>query len=94
MKKLQAILAHLPEELDFPITFIPDFDDAILGIELISMRLVYSKSKMLDICIYELGLNEQEAIPFIEDSMFSYRSTQGVVDMIPVIMDDIQSFIY
>ena len=92
MKKLQAILAHLPE--DFGITFIPDFDDAILGIELISMRLVYSKSKMLDICVDELGLNDQEAIPFIEDSMFSFRSTSGVVDMIPVIMDDIHNFIY
>jgi hypothetical protein len=92
MKKLQAILAHLPE--DFGITFIPDFDDAILGIELISMRLVYSKSKMLDICVDELGLNDQEAIPFIEDSMFSYRSTQGLVDITPVVMDDISSFMY
>ena len=92
MKKLQAILSHLPE--DFGVTFIPDFDDAILGIELISMRLIYSKSKMLDICVDELGLNDKEAIPFVEDAMYSYRSTQGVVDMIPVIMDDIQSFIY
>jgi len=90
MKKLQGILAHLPD--DFGITFIPDFDDAILGIELISMRLVYSKSKMLDICVDELGFNDKEAIPFIEDCMYSYRSTKGIVDLIPVIMDDIQSF--
>lgn len=91
MKKLQAILAYIPD--DYGITYIPDFDSAILGIELISMRLIYSKSKMLDICIDEMGLNDKEAFCFISDSMFSFRSTHGVVDLIPVIMDDIQSFL-
>jgi hypothetical protein len=90
MKKLQAILAYLPEQTN--ISFIPDFDNAILGIELISMRLIYCKAKMLDICIEELGLNDKEAICFVEDSMYSLRATYGYIEVIPIMMNDIQSF--
>jgi hypothetical protein len=37
------------------------FDDAVIGVDMFSMRLIYSKSKVIEILINE-GLSEEDAL--------------------------------
>jgi hypothetical protein len=59
---LQEILENYPDE---EILIADGFDDAIIGIELLSMRLIYSVSKCIDILIEE-GMNHEEAIEYFD----------------------------
>lgn len=57
MNKLQEILENFPDE-----SFLKadGFDDAIIGVEESSMRLVYSTNKIIE--ILKQDMNEQDAI--------------------------------
>jgi len=59
---LQEIIDNHPQE-----TFLiaNGFDDAIIGVELPSMRLIYSVSKCIDILIEE-GMEHEDAIEHFE----------------------------
>lgn len=43
---------------------IDNFDDAIIGIEERSMRLIYSTSKCIDILINKMSLSEEDAVDY------------------------------
>lgn len=55
---LDKILEWFPDE---DILKADGLDDAIIGIEISSCRLIYSKSKVIDILVKE-GLTEMEAL--------------------------------
>jgi hypothetical protein len=55
---LDKILEWFPED---EILKADGLDDAIIGIEVNSSRLIYSKSKVIDILVRE-GMTEQEAL--------------------------------
>lgn len=55
---LDEILAQFPED---EILKADGFDDAIIGIDESSMRLIYSESKCIDILIAE-GMEQEDAI--------------------------------
>jgi hypothetical protein len=55
---LDKILEWFPED---DILKADGLDDAIIGIEVSSCRLIYSKSKVIDILVSE-GMTEQEAL--------------------------------
>lgn len=40
------------------------FDNAIIGIDDINMKLIYSTSKCIEILIIKMGFNEDEAIDY------------------------------
>ncbi len=42
------------------------FDDAILGIDTISHRVIYSYDKMVEILMEDDNMSEEEAIEFLE----------------------------
>ena len=54
---LKQILENYPDE---DILIADGFDDAVIGFEVISMRLIYSVSKCLDILMSE-GMDEVDA---------------------------------
>ena len=59
---LEEIVEAWPEE-----TFLKadGFDDAIIGVDSQTMRLIYSRSQMVDILVNE-GMEEDEAIEYLE----------------------------
>ena len=58
MKVLESLIAIYPDE---ELLIADGFDEAILGIEENTMRIIYSVSKCLDI-IEAMGMPEQEAL--------------------------------
>lgn len=59
---LKEIIDNYPDE---GILSADGLDDAIIGLEMNSMRLIYSVSKCLDIFILD-GMTEEEALEFFE----------------------------
>jgi len=59
---LEEIVEAWPEE-----TFLKadGFDDAIIGVDSQTMRLIYSRSQMVDILVNQ-GMDEDEAIEYLE----------------------------
>ena len=59
---LEEIVEAWPEE-----TFLKadGFDDAIIGVDSQTMRLIYSRSQMVDILVNQ-GMEEDEAIEYLE----------------------------
>jgi hypothetical protein len=58
MKVLEALIAIYPDE---DLLIVNGFDEAVLGIEENTMRIIYSVSKCLEI-IEAMGMPEQEAL--------------------------------
>mgnify|MGYP003629527314 FL=1 len=65
---LASILENFTEE---EITLADGFDEAVIGIEISSMRLVYSVRMVIDIMMDRDGMDEQEAIDWYEYNMQS-----------------------
>ena len=65
---LTSILENFHEE---EITIADGFDEAVIGIEISTMRLIYSVSKVIDILIEEDGMDEQDALDWYEYNMQS-----------------------
>ena len=65
---LARILENFTEE---EITLADGFDEAVIGIEISSMRLVYSVRMVIDIMMDRDGMDEQEAIDWYEYNMQS-----------------------
>jgi hypothetical protein len=70
MTKIELILQEYPEE-DFLLA--QGFDNAILGVDPHSMRIIYSVSRCIEILMEE-GLDEDEALDH-----FSYNVMEGYV---------------
>ncbi len=80
--KEKLIQAYFEEEL----LFADGFDDAIIGFDSNSMRVVYSKQKMIDIMEQQMPLDE--AIEYLEFNTFcAYMGEQT-----PIFMDEIDVF--
>lgn len=47
------------------------FDDAVIGLDLDTSRLIYSVTKCLDILVYDDGMDEEEAVEYFEQKMRS-----------------------
>jgi len=60
---IENILEWFPED---ELLFAEGFDDAVIGIEEASMRIIYSCSKCIDILIERDGMTEEEAMEFFD----------------------------
>lgn len=80
MNKLELILDIYPDE---DLTVANGFDDAVIGIESLTMKLVYSVTKSLTI-LEESGMPYEEALEFFE---YNVRSAY-VGERTPIWMDD------
>lgn len=78
---IDAILEHYPDE---DIVYANGFDDAIVGIESTSMRLVYAVPQCIDILV-ESGMPYEEALEFFD---FNVRGAY-VGERTPIWMDQI-----
>ena len=60
------IEAWFPKKI---ITTAVGFDDAIIGIEESSMRVIYSSSKCIDILMKNMGMCEEDAVEYFYDNI-------------------------
>ena len=81
-KKEQLIEQYFDEKL----LFVDGFDEAIIGFDSNSMRVVYSKQKMIEIMENEMPLDE--AIEYLEFNTFCAY----VGEQTPIFMDEIDVF--
>lgn len=63
---LDEILNYYPEE---EILKADGFDDAVIGIDPESMRLVYDRNKMFDILVNQ-GMTMEDAVEYLEFNTF------------------------
>jgi hypothetical protein len=80
MNKLEEIL----ESMDEDFLKADGFDDAVIGVELSTMRLVYSVSKCLEILETEQGMLPEEAREYFEFNV----SGAYVGEQTPIWCDD------
>lgn len=78
---LTGILENFHEE---EITIADGFDEAVIGIDISTMRLIYSVSKVIDIMMDRDGMDEQDALDWYEYNM---QST-WVGDQTPIWCED------
>jgi hypothetical protein len=62
MKVLDIIILQYPEE---EFTIATGFDQAIIGVDEVSMRIIYSMAKCVDILIAE-GMTEEDAEDYFD----------------------------
>lgn len=65
---LTSIVENFDQE---ELTLADGFDEAVIGIEISSMRLIYSVRMVIDIMMDRDGMDEQEAIDWYEYNMQS-----------------------
>jgi uncharacterized NAD-dependent epimerase/dehydratase family protein len=82
MNKLEAIVEQYPDE---EILKADGFDDAVIGIETSTMRLIYSESKCIDILINDQGMDEDEAREYLDFNV----SCAYVGEQTPIWCDDV-----
>ena len=90
MKNLNLIL-NIYEGAD--ITYLPEFDDAIIG-QTDDLELVYSRNKMIKICMTELDMNENTAFSYIYDKSYKMETTNDSEPFEPILVNDIDLFDY
>jgi hypothetical protein len=79
---LDKILEYFPEE---DLLKADGFDDAIIGLDNSSMRLIYSKNTCIEILISD-GMTEEDALEYFEYNV----SSAWVGDMTPIwCLDDL-----
>lgn len=79
MSKLEEILEHYPDE---EFLTMDGHDDAIIGVDEDSMRIIYSKDKI--ITSLEQNMSAQDALEFFDFNIA--RAHMG--DMTPIICND------
>lgn len=65
---LVSILENWPEE---QFTIADGFDEAVIGVDVVGERLIYSVQRVIDILMDRDGMDEQEAIDWYEYNMQS-----------------------
>jgi hypothetical protein len=65
---LEQILEEFPDEKFLKAD---GFDDAVVGIEFNTMRLVYDKNKMIHILIENDGMDYEDALEYLEFNTWS-----------------------
>ena len=79
----EKILAFVPEE---DLLFADGFDDAIMGLDTNSLRVVYSKQKMIECLLKDMELDE--AIEYLEFNTWGAY----VGEQTPIYVDEIDVF--
>lgn len=84
MTKRDQLLAFVPDDT---LLFADGFDDAILGLDTLSLRVVYSKQQMIQILIDE-DMTLEDAMEFLE-----YNTWNAYVgEQTPIYVDQIDVF--
>lgn len=85
MNNLEVILEHYGEEHTF--LFPTGFEDAVIGLDEESMRLILSKSKIIKILVEESDMDIEDAI---EHYYYNIFGTKGKMDGLeqPIYCDD------
>jgi hypothetical protein len=65
---LVSILENWPDE---QLVIADGFDEAVIGIDVVGERIIYSVQKVIDILMERDGMDEQEAIDWYEYNMQS-----------------------
>lgn len=65
---LVSILENWPDE---QLTIADGFDEAVIGIDVVGERIIYSVQKVIDILMERDGMDEQDAIDWYEYNMQS-----------------------
>ena len=65
---LTSILENWSEE---QFTIADGFDEAVIGVDVVGERIIYSVQKVIDILIERDGMDEQDAIDWYEYNMQS-----------------------
>jgi len=71
MSKLQTILKMYPENFEFvtmPLYGGISMDDAVIGVDQASQRLIYSSGRLLEILV-ENGIEFKDAIDIVEEDL-------------------------
>ena len=66
--------------------FADGLDDALVGICPNSLRLVYSRTKVIEVFIQDDGMTEQDAVEYAEHNTFSAY----VGNQTPIFIDDLK----
>jgi hypothetical protein len=84
MTKRDQLLAFVPDDT---LLFADGFDDAIIGLDTLSLRVVYSKQEMIEILVNE-DMTPEDAIEFLE-----YNTWNAYVgEQTPIYVDQIDVF--
>jgi hypothetical protein len=66
----QMIVEHYCDLIDDAPLFADGFDDAIIGIDPNTMRVVYSRNECINVLMRMNGMGEEEALEFLEYNTF------------------------
>ena len=83
MTKREQLLNFVPDDT---LLFADGFDDAIIGLDTISLRVVYSKQKMIEVLLTDMDVDD--AIEYLE---FNTWNT-FVGEKTPIYVDEIDVF--
>jgi hypothetical protein len=84
MTKRDQLLAFVPDDT---LLFADGFDDAIIGLDTLSLRVVYSKQEMIEILVNE-DMTPEDAIEFLEYNTWNTY----VGEQTPIYVDQIDVF--
>jgi hypothetical protein len=65
---LEGIVENFPDE---DILKADGFDSAVIGIDITTMRLIYSKLQCIEVLILEADLSYEEALEYLEYNTFN-----------------------
>lgn len=84
MNKREQLLLFVPDE---SLLFADGFDDAIIGLDTLSLKVVYSKQLMIDILVNE-DMTPEDAIEYLEYNTWNTY----VGEQTPIYIDQIDVF--
>jgi hypothetical protein len=84
MTKRDQLLAFVPDDT---LLFADGFDDAIIGLDTLSLKVVYSKQQMIEILVSE-DMTLEDAIEFLEYNTWNTY----VGEQTPIYVDEIDVF--
>jgi len=81
-----AIIELYGDHTEEGLLFADGLDDALVGICPNSLRLVYSRTKVIEVFIQDDGMTEQDAVEYAEHNTFSAY----VGNQTPIFIDDLK----
>lgn len=90
MSNRREILCDIGLE-DSVVFFKPDYDDAIVGFDCVSDRVVYDYDKMVDFIMREMNMGIEEATDFVNVNTINSLHSEGLKS--PIILKSIEEFL-
>tara|TARA_R110000796_G_scaffold102251_1_gene211180 strand:+ start:429 stop:692 length:264 start_codon:yes stop_codon:yes gene_type:complete len=81
-----ALIELYGDHAEDGLLFADGLDDALVGICPNSLRLVYSRTKVIEVFIQDDGMTEQDAVEYAEHNTFSAY----VGNQTPIFIDDLK----